>query len=86
MLVAVVVAVVCSYIDMRQKGVEDVEEGVDDDSIKDEDGELVGFALGINDGSVDGCSELIEDGSEDADGDSELVDFALGIDEGAWNR
>jgi hypothetical protein len=54
MLVAVVVAVVCSYGDMRQEGVEDVE-GVDD-SIKDDDGELVGFALGIDDASVDGCS------------------------------
>jgi hypothetical protein len=55
MLVAVVVAVVCSYSDMRQKGVEDVE-GVDD-GIKDDDGELVGFALGIDDASVEGCSE-----------------------------
>jgi hypothetical protein len=40
---------------MRHEGVEDVE-GVDD-GIKDDDGELVGFTLGIDDGSADGCSE-----------------------------
>ena len=75
----VAVSLVGSYNAMRQEGLKDVE-GVEDgskpsieDGFKDIDGELLGFLLGIDEGSAVGCSDGIEEGSEDgfADGKSQ---------------
>jgi len=75
----VAVSLVVSYDAMRQEGIKDVE-GVEDgskpsieDGFKDIDGELLGFVLGVDEGSVVGCSDGIVDGCEDgfADGKSQ---------------